>query len=578
MILHLIKNINIKPFIKILILIYLFVQTCSSFANDIYDANKNILEINRVKVNDSIYYGIKLNPDKIISLTNERSVVNFDVFDAEKGILFIPSVSVEDKKYKNVSITIGNILSIGGVNYSIDILDSNFGKILPVENNLEIKYKLKNKLDFYNWAESNYPSIFSSFGWGQEINGVYYKYYSDLGSIITIDSSGNISAISDKQNSNIINLRNIKKYENNISSWRNANPPLSCKKLRSENDLNILPVSTIYGLKSNWSNKDSVIGFSDVLNYQMSISNLAAVSLDGNDFILAEKVFNSIYSWASKDALLGTKTCTNPLTKDNMSTGCTEWQDPSGNDVSDFQTENFVVEAINSIRKSYYLLRPLFKDSESMKDKIIVDWLNKWEERLPVKNSVAFGLGMNRFQWRIDAISIRSGLQSKEGKDLIEKMMTGIVPLINNDGSLVDRTFRGSKAIWYHFNSINDIVTSIWYAKRAGVIYDEKITSGLHKAVEIFLNTLEDPSYIYSWAKAGLNNGGDPLKQEFFFGRPNDFDKWWDIPLAGSWIYLYLSWYPENNNSLRLSKILNGKDPQSAYQDYDFMPLGCLVF
>ena len=98
MILNLIKNSNIKPFIKILIWIYLFVQTCSSFANDIYDANKNILEINRVKVNDSVYYGIKLNPDKIISLTNERSVINFDVFDTEKGILFIPSVSVEDKK------------------------------------------------------------------------------------------------------------------------------------------------------------------------------------------------------------------------------------------------------------------------------------------------------------------------------------------------------------------------------------------------------------------------------------------------------------------------------------------------
>jgi len=578
MILHFIHKVNLKLFLKLLMGIHIFSLCHSSFSNDIFDASKNILEINRVKVNDSLYFGIKLNPDKIISVKNDRSIINFDVFDAQKGILFIPGVSVQDKKYSGVSITIGNILNIDGVNNSIEILDSSFKNFLLVENILENKEKLKNKLDFYKWAESNYPSIFSTFGWGQEINGTYYKYYSELGYFIAIDSSGNISGVPEKQNSSIVNFKNISKYESSIVNWRGVNSSLTCKKSRSENDLNISPVSSISGLKSNWSNKDSISGFSDVLNYQMSISNLAAVSLDSNDFLLAEKVFNSIFSWASKNALLGTKSCTDPFTKDNMNTGCTEWLDPSGNDVSDFQTENFVVEAINSIRKSYYLLRPLFKNSESIKDKTIVDWLNKWEERLPVKNSVAFGLGMNRFQWRIDAISIRAGLQSKEAKDLTEKMMAGIVPLINSDGSLVERTFRGSKAIWYHFNSINDIVTSIWYAKRAGVVYDVKITNGLHKAVEIFLNTLDNPSYIYPWAKSGFNNSGDPLKQEFFFGRPNDFDKWWDIPLAGSWIYLYLSWYPENNNSLRLRKILDGKDPNSASQDYDFMPLGCLVF
>ena len=80
MILHFIHKVNLKLFLKLLMGIHIFSLCHSSFSNDIFDASKNILEINRVKVNDSLYFGIKLNPDKIISVKNDRSIINFDVF------------------------------------------------------------------------------------------------------------------------------------------------------------------------------------------------------------------------------------------------------------------------------------------------------------------------------------------------------------------------------------------------------------------------------------------------------------------------------------------------------------------
>ena len=349
---------------------------------------------------------------------------------------------------------------------------------------------------------------------------------------------------------------------------------LACAPVTNKADLDNPSVYTFAGLLSNWSNSNSVPGVRSSQNFVYAVSNYSAIAKDNNDNQLKSEIVTSIHKWSSTDAFKGTKLCWSQANGWDQS--CTQWTEPNGNDLSAIQDMNFVMEMVESIRRSYSLVSDWAKINDPLKHQNIMSWLKFWDDNTPNPDDVFFGLGMGRYHWEIQRVAETSGTAATV--PLIQRLMTGILPLINDDGSIVDRTTRGNRALWYHFSSINEIMTSIYLAKQAGVDINPLLEQRLHKSVDIFLKTIENPLYITTWASVGYNNGGDGTRQEFFAGRPNDFNGWYDSTYAGSWIYLYTNWY-SNANSNKLKQIVPLKTATSAFVDRQFgIPLGCVAF
>lgn len=350
---------------------------------------------------------------------------------------------------------------------------------------------------------------------------------------------------------------------------------LVCEPATNKADLDIAPVYTFVGLTSNQNNGDSVPGMRSSQNFVFAVSNYSAVAKDTDDSLLRSQVVSSIHRWSSADAFKGTRLCWSS-SSGLWDSSCTQWIDPNGNDLSALQDIGFVMEMVESIRRSYSLISDWAKVNEPVKHQNIMSWLKYWDDNTPNPNEVFFGLGMGRYHWEIQRVAETAGMSATI--PLIQRLMAGILPLVNEDGSIVNRTTRGNRALWYHFTSINEIMTSMYLAKQANVDIDPLLEQRLHKSVDIFLKTIENPLYITTWASAGYNNGGDGTRQEFFMGRPNDFNGWYNSTYGGSWIYLYTNWYT-NSNTDKLKQIVPLKTARAAFIDRQFgVPLGCIAY
>lgn len=347
-----------------------------------------------------------------------------------------------------------------------------------------------------------------------------------------------------------------------------------CTEIANKSDLDNAPIYSFGGLQSNWKNEATVPGKTSAQDFVFAVANFSAVAKDNNDIALKSKVVSSIYRWASANAFKGSRWCWSPAT--GWDPACTQWVDPNGNDLSAIQDNNFVMEKVESIRRSYSLISDWSKTNEPIKHETIMNWLKYWDENTPNPDNVFFGLGMGRYHWEIQRVTDAEGVQATI--PLIKNLMAGIILLMNDDGSFVDRTTRGNRALWYHYSSINEVMTSMYLAKQAGVEINPVIEARLHRGVDIFLKTLDNPKYILPWAAVGYNNGGDGTQQEFYNGVPNDFTRWYDNQYAGSWIYLYSNWYPSNANAIKLKQIVPGT-AKSAQIDTQFgAPLGCINY
>lgn len=440
-----------------------------------------------------------------------------DTYNHVNNQLTIPVVVVGDTIYRDVVITVGSILTVGG-------------------SNLDSKYPAKpgNTMDSYDPYKNQLtiPNV-SAYGF------VYYDVVINVGTVLS------------------------------VKSGEPKNKDIACTEQSSLNSLNAEPVYNFSGLTSNWYNSKSVFGADSSQNFVIAFSNFSSVAKEKNDAALKSTLVSNLHRWAAADAFKGSKLCWNPRT--GWDSTCTQWIDPQGNDLSAIQDNNFIMEMVESIRPSYSLISDWAKENEPTKHSKIMSWLDFWDVNTPDPDNVFFGLGMGRYHWEIRRITDKSGVAATT--PLVRKLMQGILPLVNEDGSIKDRTTRGNRAMWYHFSSLNEIMTSMYLAKLAGVAIDPILENRLHKAVEIFINTLDDPAHIVKWAKVGHNNGGDGTAQNF------NFTNWYDGAYAGSWIYLYVNWYPSNNNTARLSQKVPLNTAKSASQDRQFgIPLGCLLF
>lgn len=441
-----------------------------------------------------------------------------DTYNHVNNQLTIPAVVLADTIYRDVVITVGPILTVGGSNQDpkypakpADTMDS----YDPYKNQLTI------------------PSV-SAYGF------VYYDVVINVGTVLSVRSS------------------------------EPKNKDIACTEQSSSSSLNASPIYNFTGLNSGWTNKSSIPGADANENFAIAFSNYSAIAKERNDNVLKSTLVSKLYGWANANAYQGSRLCWSATTK-MWDPTCTQWIDPNGNDLSAIQDNNFIMEMVESIRRSYSLLSDWSKTNDPVKHAKIMEWLTFWDVNTPDPDNVFFGLGMGRFHWEIQRVKETQGIAATV--PLVKRLMTGITPLVNDDGSIVNRTTRGNRGMWYHYSSLNEIMTSMYLAREAGVAVDPVLDARLHKAVELFLNTLDNPEYIVKWASAGYNNGGGGTAQNF------NFAYWYDEPYAGSWIYLYSNWYPSNSNATRIKQKVPFATAKSASQDRQFgIPLGCLLY
>ena len=440
-----------------------------------------------------------------------------DTYNHVNNQLTIPAVVLGDTIYRDVVITVGPILTVGG-------------------SNLDLKYPAKpsDTMDNYDPYKNQLtiPSV-NAYGF------VYYDVVINVDTVLSVKSS------------------------------KPKNKDIACTEQSSINSLNASPIYNFTGLTSSWSNKSSILGADANENFAIAFSNYSAIANERNDTSLKSTLVSNLHRWANANAYQGSRLCWNPTT--GWDSTCTQWIDPNGNDLSAIQDNNFIMEMVESLRRSYSLLSDWSKINDPSKHAKIMEWLTFWDVNTPNPDNVFFGLGMGRYHWEIQRVKETNGTSATI--PLVQRLMSGIIPLINNDGSIVNRTNRGNRALWYHYSSLNEIMTSMYLAREAGVTIDPVLEARLHKAVELFLNTLDDPTYIVKWASEGYNNGAGGTAQNF------NFATWYNEPYAGSWIYLYANWYPSNSNATRLKQKVPFATAKSASQDRQFgVPLGCLLF
>jgi hypothetical protein len=196
-------------------------------------------------------------------------------------------------------------------------------------------------------------------------------------------------------------------------------------------------------------------------------------------------------------------------------------------------------------------------------------WIgNGFAPRLKRPTSVYFGLNMGWYWPSINADFAAD--RQKQGRAKLSKLQNGIDQLMHSDGSITDRTTRGDRALWYHYTSIGEIVMSLEMMRAADVPIRSSVEEKLHRAVALFLRTLDDHSVIHPWAQKQHNSTYKSGVQDWkdFTLTGGDF--------GGSWLHIYPYRYPDHPNSAALRKrvIWTAK---TATTDIDYgVGVGCV--
>lgn len=344
---------------------------------------------------------------------------------------------------------------------------------------------------------------------------------------------------------------------------------IECQRVTDESWLDLDSVYAFGGLWSNWENGSDLAGFDNANYFTNTFSNLTAVAYEKNDNQLKAKLVDSLFRWADRDTFVGTKLCYEGRAD------CTAWLDPAGYDVSDSQSYNYVLLHVENQRIMYSYLSDWAIENEAEKHARIAQWFQYWEETMPQPNDVYFGLGTGFYQWKIQQLRDKKDIEGARSYSRL--LIEGLESQINEDGSILYRTTRGDRALSYHHSALNEIMGALRMNSVLG-LEDITFDSRIHSAVNLFLRTIEDPSYILPWASESLGNGGDGTAQQFNNPTPNDFSNWYHVSSNGTWYYLYMDEYPDHPNSQELKRLIPLETAASAYQDNHYFPLGCMLF
>jgi hypothetical protein len=319
----------------------------------------------------------------------------------------------------------------------------------------------------------------------------------------------------------------------------------------------------IKGHNSKMDNDQVVEGLytRDVHHKYLEATTFAMVSDDQG---LKEKLFDKLYDWAFKDALSATMQCYSNGPKSVLPACEGEWSDPDGQDLAPIKDATVAVETVLSLHYLYKLFYSDYKPKDQ-RHKVIMGWFESFYPRIKTANDFYFG---NSVGWYFPNISIQHS-QNKDYKSLIKKMVKGLDDWAFADGSLKNRTTRGDRALWYHYNALGEAFIILEIAKIANVEIPATLEKKLLKAVELFQDAYLDHSVIEPWAKKRHNSQASNGHQDF----SSNLDS---LSFYSSWLQIFQLRYPEHRTATWLNQELTSKSRSLKSNPITGVTLGCI--
>ena len=300
----------------------------------------------------------------------------------------------------------------------------------------------------------------------------------------------------------------------------------------------------------------------EVLSKYLEATTFAMVS---EDLELKEKLFNKLHDWASKDALSATMRCYFYNGPKSIAPACEgEWSDPEGQDLAPIKDATVAVETVFALN---YVYKLYFSDyqPEDKRHEVIKRWFKSFNHRIKKAKDFYFG---NSVGWHFPNISIQHG-QNKSYKSLIKNMVRGLNKWTLSDGSMKNRTTRGSRALWYHYNALGEAFIILEIARAANVEIPTTLEKKLLKAVELFQDAYLDHSVIEPWAKKRHNGQASNGHQEF----SSSLDS---LAFNASWLQIFQLRYPEHRTAKWLNQELTSKSRSLKINPITGVTLGCI--
>lgn len=312
--------------------------------------------------------------------------------------------------------------------------------------------------------------------------------------------------------------------------------------------LGLRPYDRVEGLTSNMKNAFTLPAFVSLDTMAPLLSVAATSAYVNSDAWLKTALVGKLAEWANAGAYLRTRNC-------KTSTCPPDWRTEEGNEEAPAKDAHDTKERLYSMARAYYLLLA-DHDAERLKAEhsSIRSWFGRFFDRLTdggANAPIYFGYGLG-WQW---PNALHDLLNANEGRfrARLENMLKGLDRALLDDGAIRDRTVRGSRAIHYHFTSLNELMVSLEVLQANALEAYPRFESRLHRAMTILLDAFDDPMAIYPWAQANFEAAGDWRDQSFVRA---------DIGGAAagvSALYIYVSRFPDHENSRRILQILKNE-------------------
>ncbi|MDA9823987.1 hypothetical protein N9C56_16140 [Paracoccaceae bacterium] len=318
------------------------------------------------------------------------------------------------------------------------------------------------------------------------------------------------------------------------------------------------------GFNSRMDNYSSVKHAEELDLFVLSFSRLATSYIALDIHFDAELALEGLYHWAKGEAFLGTVECTVSGKLDDKK--CTEWTEPTGQDLSSIKDHSTVQIHMMHLSYGYYMGLNQYKENDGRHAVI-----KKWFEAFYLRNKSPdpapyFGLDHG---WYWPAI-LKNQLNGRSSIKLIKSIITQLQNEILEDGSIKNRTTRGNRALWYHHDSMREIMISLEIARRHGVSVPPSLDAKVEKAGEVFIKGFLDNAYLNRWAKVAHNAIYVEDEQQFKENLN-------DIVNGNSWFHIYAYRYPNSKLTKQLRSLLQFENSNSASIDARIgFGLGCL--
>ena len=327
------------------------------------------------------------------------------------------------------------------------------------------------------------------------------------------------------------------------------------------------PPLKLEGYNSRMDNRDDVIGAEQLDLFVLRMSEAYTDAWMTSDTSKKERLLDYLAKWAKSGALLDTYNCMSKGYYDGLGE-CAEWRQKDGQDLSKAKDFGTAQISMMHLAYGYYLLLSDF-NSEDSRHLSIQKWFKQFFQRNPIKTDVYFGMDLG-WNWPnvVYGRLIGAGNFSKNNPDkLLKRAVKKLDSLINDDGSLVNRTTRGNRALWYHLTGLNETLITFEMARAAGIEISTDLDTRIQKAGEIFIRGFEDHSYMDRWAKEAYNSIYVPGEQ-IFNGS-------FDTPNGNAAMFIFMYRYPESEPAKKIAQYLSHKPNAGRMDAYIGFGMGC---